>query len=98
MFTWAKIFSLFVTVALEIIKHLQRQQDYNMAKLQNAADYIRRANDLVIQAQVASNRVDDSDAAIVSDPDNRDERTSPPGANGLDTSATRLPIDVQDKV
>jgi hypothetical protein len=72
MFSWAKSFGLLVMVALEIIRFLQRRQDYDKAKLEHAATMLRRANELVDKAQSASSSVDESPAAVLSDPENRD--------------------------
>lgn len=74
------VFTLILSLALELVRYLQRREDYDKAKLAAAAELMERANELVKRAATFRADVDHGPDAVVQDEFNRDERK--PNGNG----------------
>lgn len=79
---WVTFVGLLISLALEIVRYLQRKDQYDRAQLEISAKFLERANVYVRAAATARSDVDHGRDTVVRDPDNRDESVSKPNGNG----------------
>lgn len=72
MFSWVKTFSIVMWLAFKILEYLERQRLYDQARLDAARDMMKKAEELINNAEVARDSVSNDADAVRNDPNNRD--------------------------
>jgi hypothetical protein len=71
---WMGLVTLILQLTLELVRWLQRKERLDAALATQLEAVLERANELARNAAAARDAVDDSDAAVMSDPHNRDRQ------------------------